>query len=136
MDLAEVPGAGIRELAPEHTYDRNVLQQEPVYLYRRNAPAGEPDHQEAAFRRDAFGGEIEDISSHRVENDIGAAALRQLADLFGPIVLAVVHGACGALTEGEIELGRLARSCDDSRAERFPNLDGSHAHSACAGMHQ
>src|SRR5579883_1781069 len=135
MHLARIIAVRLHVASPQHADYGDIFQQNAIGRDRGNPPAREPDHQQAAFRRDALARQIENIAADRIVNGIGAAA-RDLLYSLHPGRIRIIEHVIRALLGREFALGLAPRSGDHARAERLADLNRRHSHSARPGMHQ
>ena len=70
----------------------------------RDTSGNEADDQEAAAEGDAFAGQVEDVTAHRIIDYIGAATVGCLLDTINPIRIRVVVRFVGAVLPDDVEL--------------------------------
>src|SRR5690606_21659763 len=72
--------------------DLDVLEQQVVGLHGRDPAGGEADDDEAAAPGESANGGVEDVTAERVDDDVGARARRQRADLRPQALMQVGQG--------------------------------------------
>ncbi len=124
------PALGVEtaEFTGAHSYDRDLLKQSIIYGRCRNPPPGKANHQDPAERRDAVQRFIENVASHRVENDIRPATFGQFLHRIPKPTVGIIDTVVRALYRRDFEFrfGRSRR--DHTCAEHLAHFDRGEAY--------